>query len=127
MSKLTQKRCLPCEGGVTPMTKEQTQKLLKELPQWQLGTMVIKKEGKEKIIDYIYRVYDFKNYYKTMAFVNAIAWMAHQENHHPDLVVFYNQCTVQYSTHAIEGLSENDFICAAKVDELFGDGGDKIG
>jgi 4a-hydroxytetrahydrobiopterin dehydratase len=53
-----------------------------------------------------------------MAFVNAIAWMAHQENHHPDLEVGYNHCLVRYSTHAIAGLSENDFICAAKVDQL---------
>ena len=60
----------------------------------------------------------FKNYYKTMAFVNAIAWMAHQENHHPDLEVSYNKCVVRYSTHAINGLSENDFICAAKIDQI---------
>lgn len=119
MSELSQKTCLPCEGGVSPMTKNQIQTFLKELPQWMLGTMTVKKEGKELIVDYIYREYSFKNYYKTMAFVNAIAWMAHQENHHPDLVVGYNQCTVQYSTHVIQGLSENDFICAAKVDTLF--------
>jgi len=53
-----------------------------------------------------------------MAFVNAIAWMAHQEDHHPDLEVSYNFCRVRYTTHAIGGLSENDFICAAKVDAL---------
>ncbi len=125
MSELTQKRCLPCEGGVASMTKEHSQKFLKELPQWQLGTMEIKKEGKEMMVDYIYRAYHFKNYYKTIAFVNAIAWMAHQENHHPDLLVGYNHCTVQYSTHAIQGLSENDFICAAKADALFKGEGDK--
>jgi len=67
---------------------------------------------------FIYRDFEFKNYYKTIAFVNAVAWMAHQENHHPDLSVSYNRCRVQYSTHAIGGLSENDFICAAKVDAL---------
>lgn len=119
MSELSQKRCLPCEGGVAPMTKEQIQKSLKEVSQWQLGSQIIKKEAGEIAADYIYRDYHFNNYYKTMAFVNAIAWMAHQQDHHPDLLVGYNHCTVQYSTHAIQGLSENDFICAAKVDELF--------
>ncbi|MEJ2509770.1 MAG: 4a-hydroxytetrahydrobiopterin dehydratase [Gammaproteobacteria bacterium] len=66
----------------------------------------------------IYREYRFKNYYQTIAFVNALAWIAHQEDHHPDLEVGYNRCLVRYSTHAIGGLSENDFICAAKVNAL---------
>jgi 4a-hydroxytetrahydrobiopterin dehydratase len=65
------------------------------------------------------KVYNFKNYYETMAFVNAVAWISHREDHHPDLGVHYNKCRVEYSTHAIGGLSENDFICAAKCDALF--------
>ena len=69
--------------------------------------------------DAITKTYEFKNYYQTMAFVNAVAWMAHREDHHPDMSVAYNRCRVDYSTHAIGGLSENDFICAAKVDALF--------
>ena len=64
------------------------------------------------------KTYHFLNYYETMAFVNAVAWIAHRENHHPDLEVGYKECCVRYSTHAIGGLSENDFICAAKVDRL---------
>ena len=60
----------------------------------------------------------FKDYYETMAFVNATAWISHQEGHHPDLEVGYSQCRVRYTTHAIGGLSENDFICAAKIDRL---------
>ena len=64
------------------------------------------------------KTYAFKNYYETMAFVNATAWVSHREDHHPDLEVGYRQCCVRYSTHAIGGLSENDFICAAKVDSL---------
>jgi 4a-hydroxytetrahydrobiopterin dehydratase len=64
------------------------------------------------------KTYPFKNYYETMAFVNATAWISHQEDHHPDLEVGYRQCCVRYSTHAIGGLSENDFICAAKLDAL---------
>ena len=63
--------------------------------------------------------YVFKNYYHTLAFVNATAWISHRENHHPDIQVGYNKCIVSYSTHAIDGLSENDFICAAKIDMLF--------
>src|SRR6476469_9701213 len=65
------------------------------------------------------KVYPFTNYYQTMAFVNALAWISHREDHHPDLRVGYNQCRVEYTTHAIGGLSENDFICAAKCDALF--------
>ena len=76
---------------------------IRDLPGWVV-------EGKT-----IVRVFAFKNYYETMAFVNAIAWIAHHEDHHPDLEVGYNRCKVTYSTHSVGGLSENDFICAAKV------------
>src|SRR5687767_10490155 len=79
---------------------------LKTLPGW-------KRAGKA-----ITKTYSFKNYYETMAFVNAIAWIAHRADHHPDLEVGYNKCKVKYSTHAVKGLSENDFICAAKVEAL---------
>ena len=65
------------------------------------------------------KLYPFTNHYQTMAFVNALAWISHREDHHPDLSVGYNRCRVEYSTHAIGGLSENDFICAAKCDALF--------
>jgi 4a-hydroxytetrahydrobiopterin dehydratase len=66
----------------------------------------------------IRREFRFKNFYETMAFVNAVAWISHREDHHPDLELGYNRCVVHYSTHAIGGLSENDFICAARVDAL---------
>lgn len=68
--------------------------------------------------DRISKDFLFKGFYRTMAFVNAVAWIANSENHHPDLEVGYNHCRVTYTTHAIDGLSENDFICAAKVDAL---------
>jgi 4a-hydroxytetrahydrobiopterin dehydratase len=64
------------------------------------------------------RTFTFRNYYETMAFVNATAWVSHAEDHHPDLEVGYNKCTVRYTTHAVGGLSENDLICAAKVEAL---------
>lgn len=108
MDALTKKHCKPCEGGVPPLKEEEVRKFLSDLTAWEL-----KEEGKA-----IVRHFQFSNYYKTMAFVNAIAWMAHHEDHHPDLEVSYNFCRVKYTTHAIGGLSENDFICAAKVDAL---------
>jgi 4a-hydroxytetrahydrobiopterin dehydratase len=82
--------------------------LLKQLDGWTLA-------DDAKMIS---RDYQFKGFYKTMAFVNAIAWIANSENHHPDLEVGYGHCLVKYNTHAIDGLSENDFICAAKIDAL---------
>ena len=69
--------------------------------------------------DRIEKTFRFGDYHQTMAFVNALAWISHREDHHPDLVVGYNKCRVEYSTHSIGGLSENDFICAAKADALF--------
>jgi len=66
----------------------------------------------------IQKRFDFKDYHHTLAFVNALAWIAHAEDHHPDLLVSYNRCTVRYNTHSVGGISINDFICAAKVDAL---------
>ena len=106
MTDLASRRCKPCEGGVAPYTAAETKDLLKQLKGW------IVEDGK------LVKVYPFTNYYQTMAFVNALAWISHREDHHPDLLVGYNKCRVEYSTHAIGGLSENDFICAAKCDAL---------
>lgn len=104
---LAHKTCKPCEGGVSPLTPAEIDALLGQLKGWQF------KDGA------ITKTYEFKNYYQTMAFVNAVAWISHREDHHPDLTVGYSRCKVDYSTHAIKGMSENDFICAAKVDALF--------
>jgi len=104
---LAAKKCKPCEGGVSPLKPPEIAALLGQLDGWQLRDGVIAK------------TYEFKNYYQTMAFVNAAAWVSHREDHHPDMTVGYSKCTVNYSTHAINGLSENDFICAAKLDALF--------
>ena len=105
-NSLASRKCKPCEGGTKPITPEQAKPLLKDLKDWKIEA------GK------LAKVYNFKNYYETMAFVNALAWISHREDHHPDLGVHYNKCRVEYSTHAIGGLSENDFICAAKCDAL---------
>jgi 4a-hydroxytetrahydrobiopterin dehydratase len=107
MNDLAKQRCKPCEGGVAPLTLAQAQPMLKSLQAWTI------EEGR------LVKVYPFTNYYHTMAFVNALAWISHREDHHPDLTVSYNKCRVEYYTHAIGGLSENDFICAAKCDALF--------
>jgi len=107
MEILSDKHCLPCEGGVPPLTNDQADALMKELDGWQRFDHIIGK------------TYHFKDYNQTMAFVNAVAWMAQREDHHPELTVGYSTCQVEYTTHAIHGLSENDFICAAKVDALY--------
>ena len=104
---LARKKCKPCEGGVAPLTQAQIKPMLKGLKGW------IVEDGK------LAKVYPFTNYYQTMAFVNALAWISHREDHHPALVVADPQVRVEYMTHAIGGLSENDFICAAKADSLF--------
>jgi len=68
--------------------------------------------------DRLVRTFNFPNYYSTMAFVNAVAWIAHRQDHHPDLTVQYNRCTVAYSTHDAGGITRNDLICAARVSQL---------
>ena len=111
MSDLANRRCEACDGSTPSLTPGQIAKYLPQVPQWQ---------QRENAIE---RTFAFKGYCRTMAFVNAVAWIAHRENHHPDMHVSYQHCTVRYTTHAIDGLSENDFICAAKVDALLDDDG----
>jgi 4a-hydroxytetrahydrobiopterin dehydratase len=103
---LGSKRCLPCEGGVPPLDDAAAAGLLATLPGWT-------RDG-----PCIARTFTFANHYEAMAFVNAVAWVSHREDHHPDLAVGYRDVRVSYSTHAIGGLSENDFICAAKIEKL---------
>lgn len=85
----------------------------------QVKTYLAQLSGWEEANGEIVKTYNFKNYYETMAFVNATAWISHREDHHPDIELGYNKCRIRYSTHSIGGLSENDFICAAKMDALF--------
>ena len=103
---LTNKQCKPCEGGTLPLSQDEINVLIKQLDGWVQYDRLIGK------------TFEFKNYYQTVAFVNAVAWLSHREDHHPDLTVSYNKCHVEYTTHAIHGMSKNDFICAAKVDAL---------
>jgi 4a-hydroxytetrahydrobiopterin dehydratase len=107
-ASLSARRCQPCHAGTPPLTKDRAQELMQQLNDWELNEATTE----------ISRTFRFKNYYQTIAFVNAVAWVSHQEDHHPDMEVSYNRCRVRYSTHSVGGLSENDFICAAKLDAL---------
>lgn len=106
---LNTKHCVPCEGGVPALDKKQVAKLLAKLNDWQVNDD----------FTIICKTFTFKGFNKVMGLVNAIAWIANKEMHHPDMEVHYNNVKVCFSTHAINGLSENDFICAAKIDALF--------
>jgi 4a-hydroxytetrahydrobiopterin dehydratase len=109
LTELSAKKCAPCEGGVRPLLPAQAKLLRKQLH----GDWKISKGSKS-----LTRSLKFKDFYRTMSFVNALAHIANTEDHHPDLMVGYNYCDVTFTTHAIGGLSENDFICAAKLDRL---------
>jgi 4a-hydroxytetrahydrobiopterin dehydratase len=108
MSDLVSKRCVACTAETPRVSPEEVTRLLTTLPGYKADLLV----------GSISKTYEFADFYETMAFVNALAYIAHVEDHHPDLAVSYNRCSVTYSTHAIGGLSENDFICAAKIDAL---------
>jgi 4a-hydroxytetrahydrobiopterin dehydratase len=106
---LSEKKCAPCEGGVKPLTAAKAKLLGKKLHKdWKIA-----QDSKS-----LTRSLKFKDFYRTMSFVNAVAYIANTEDHHPDLQVGYDHCRVTYSTHSIGGLSINDFICAAKLDHL---------
>lgn len=107
---LTDQKCEACDASTPVLERSEAERLMAQIDdEWTLGA-----DGKE-----IQREFKFKNFYHTIAFVNAVAWIANREGHHPDLEVGYNRCLMHWSTHAIGGLSRNDFICAAKVDDLF--------
>jgi 4a-hydroxytetrahydrobiopterin dehydratase len=96
-----------CEAKTSLLTENDINSHLKEISsEWQLAS-----DSKS-----ISRTFKFKNYFDTMAFVNVVAMVAHQQDHHPEMTVTYNTCRVEFSTHSVDGLSMNDFICAAKVD-----------
>ena len=107
MSKASDLTGRRCKAGTPQLSNTDADSLMRQLEGWQRYDHLINK------------TYHFKNYYQTIAFVNAVAWLSHSEDHHPELTVGYNSCLVEYTTHSVHGLSENDFICAAKVDALF--------
>jgi 4a-hydroxytetrahydrobiopterin dehydratase len=110
MDALKDRHCQPPEGFSGPMDRSDCTRAMEELhADWSLDMDACR----------ISRQLRFGNYYETLAFVNAVAWIAHRQDHHPDMEVHYNRCTVHFSTHAVGGLSPNDFVCAARIDALF--------
>ncbi|MDO6564815.1 4a-hydroxytetrahydrobiopterin dehydratase [Amphritea sp. 1_MG-2023] len=106
--RLRSRHCLPYRG-LAKLSRVDAEPLLTQLaPGW----------GLDAEAHMLQKSFKFDDFHQTMAFVNAVAWIAHRENHHPDLEVGYARCWVRYSTHAVDGLSENDFICAAMIDAL---------
>lgn len=109
MSELAKKRCVPCEEGGEPLTQEEAQKLLKEVDtEWMLidDAHILAKSFK------------FKDFVQTMKFVTEVARIAEEEGHHPDMTISYNHLGIELTTHAMDGLSENDFILASKIDQI---------
>ena len=109
IEELAHEHCVARKGVEHQIVDSQRDALMALLPGWEL----------QPVAGGIVKDFKFKDYHRTMAFVNAVAWIAHAEDHHPDLEVGYNHCRVRYSTHDVGGLSRNDFVCAAKVELLF--------
>ncbi len=107
MSNLSQKHCVPCEGGTLPLPENAIAEYSRNTPEWQVL------DGGKKIA----REFKFKDFKAAMEFINKVAAIAEAEQHHPDIYIFYNLVKLELTTHAIGGLSENDFILAAKIDE----------
>jgi 4a-hydroxytetrahydrobiopterin dehydratase len=108
LENLKNKHCKPCEGGVCPLDEDTSTQQLNEIPGWHLSA------DKKSIT----RTLKFKSFLETISFINAMAYLSEQQGHHPDFSAGYGYCEVRYTTHAIDGLSDNDFICAAKINEL---------
>ena len=107
---LADAHCIPRKGSEHKLTEARVRELLPDVPGWELV-----EDGHA-----LSKTFKFKDYYRTMAFVNALAFIANREDHHPDLSVHYDRCVVRFSTHDVGGLSENDFILAAKTERLAG-------
>ena len=103
---LVEKRCRPCEGGEPPLSEDKIKELIKEVPSWTL------KDG------HLFRTFKFKDFKGSMRFVNAVADIAEAEGHHPNIAIRYNRVDIELWTHAVGGLSENDFILAAKIEKV---------
>jgi len=108
MNNLKNQKCVPCEGGTSPLEKQQVESLMRQV-----------KEEWQTDFSKIWRDLKFKNFKESMAFVNKVADIAESEGHHPDIYIYYSKVKLELTTHAIGGLSINDFIVASKIDELF--------
>tara|TARA_B100001564_G_C20209166_1_gene476444 strand:+ start:114 stop:452 length:339 start_codon:yes stop_codon:yes gene_type:complete len=109
MDDLDKKKCLPCEGGLDPLPKDKCQNFLEKLnKEWILSSDVKS----------IQRTFTYKNHNEISSLINLIIHISNNEDHHPEVTFGYNTAVVKYFTYAIDGLSENDFICAAKLDKI---------
>jgi 4a-hydroxytetrahydrobiopterin dehydratase len=104
--KLQEQKCVPCHGGMPPLSHEDAMALHGEITEWILRDTAIE------------RTFTFKDFKEAIDFVNKVAQIAEQENHHPDIHIYYNKVRIELSTHKIKGLSENDFILAAKINSI---------
>ncbi len=102
-------RCVPCQGGIPPLGQSKIRKYLSAVPDWEL----VDEEPKR-----ILKEFKFKDFNEAMDFVNRVAELAEEQGHHPDIAIHWNEVTLTLYTHAIDGLHDNDFIMAAKIDEL---------
>ena len=105
---LTDRHCKPCEGGIAPLSRQDASAMLIEVPGWSLN-----EDAKS-----IHHRFEFSDFHACISFINAMADIANAEDHHPDFCAGYNYCEIGFSTHSVGGLSENDFICAAKINAL---------
>lgn len=103
---LSTMNCRPCREGTPPLDGERAREMAAGVPGWRMEESAL------------IRDLAFRNYHETVAFVNAVAWIAHRQDHHPDITFGYKTCRIRFTTHSIGGLSENDFICAARVNAL---------
>jgi 4a-hydroxytetrahydrobiopterin dehydratase len=111
MNDLLNKKCVPCEGGVSPMDFSEIHKYQKKIDEWNV------KENEKKIF-FLEKSFKFENFFKSQDFVNKVGKVSENENHHPDISFGWGYAKISITTHAIEGLSENDFILAAKIDQI---------
>lgn len=116
MDELTKKHCVPCEGGDPAISDEKENEMLKLIAHDKGGWILLRQENHK-----LRRQFIFKDFREAIAFVNKVADVAESEGHHPDIYIFYNKVQIDLFTHAVGGLSENDFIMAAKIDVIFGE------
>ena len=115
-NELLNKKCVPCEGGLPPLSHEEIEKMMPQVPGWNLAEEQSENLQKFGMGATISKEYKFKDFIGAINFVNKVAEIAEGEGHHPDIQINYNKVKLTHSTHAIGGLSENDFILAAKID-----------
>jgi 4a-hydroxytetrahydrobiopterin dehydratase len=111
MAELKHLKCVPCRGGEPPLAEDKIQELISQVPEWE----VIEVEG----IKRLQRTFKFKNFVQALGFTNRVGEIAEQQDHHPVLITQWGKVTVTWWTHVIKGLHQNDFIMAAKTDELY--------